>query len=165
MGLGAIDRDAIEGDLQADPLTAAGWKGILFISLAAVLFASLLGVGVYGYVQAQRRRVEFALLRGIGLSTGGLGTIVLIEQTLMLVIGLGLGGLIGYYLIGVMMPFLGLTEEGARVLPPFAAEMNPVALAITYGAMAVGFLAAGAGMIAALIRFGMHRALRLGEVG
>ena len=165
MGLGAIDRDAIEGDLQADPLTAAGWKGILFISLAAVLFASLLGVGVYGYVQAQRRRVEFALLRGIGLSTGGLATIVLIEQTLMLVIGLGLGGVIGYYLIGVMMPFLGLTEEGARVLPPFSAEMNPVALAITYGAMAVGFLAAGAGMILALIRFGMHRALRLGEVG
>ena len=164
-GLGAIDRDEIERDLQSDPLTAAGWKGILFISLAAVLFAALLGVGVYGYVQAQRRRVEFALLRGIGLSTRGLAATVLIEQTLMLVIGLGLGGLIGYYLIGVVMPFLGLTEEGARVLPPFAAEVNPVAVAITYGVMALAFLAAGAGMIAALIRFGMHRALRLGEVG
>ena len=165
LGLGAVDRDAIEQELQADPLTAAGWKGILFISLAAVLFAALLGVGVYGYVQAQRRRVEFGLLRGIGLSTGGLTAIVLIEQVLLLVTGLGLGGLIGYHLIGVVMPFLGLTEEGARVLPPFAAEVDPLAVAITYGAMALAFLAAGAGMIAALIRFGMHRALRLGEVG
>ena len=162
-GLRATDRLQLEAAFEADPLTAAGWRGALNIAFFSVIFATLMGFGVYAYSQAQERRVEFALLRGMGLSWKGLAGIVLVEQTIVITLGLGLGSWIGFQLTSLLMPFLDLTEEGTRVLPPFAARVSWPAILTTYGIIAAVFLGATIGLIAYFSKFGIQRALRIGE--
>ncbi len=162
-GLDVIDRAAIETALQADPLIAAGWKGILNLVFGAVVFVTLIGFGIYSYVQAQQRRVEFALLRGMGISLRGLAGIVILEQTVVIVVGLALGSWIGYQFTSILMPFLDLTEEGSRVLPPFATRMNWPAIIATYGIMAAVFLGSTVGLVGFFSRVAIQRVLRFGE--
>lgn len=163
-GAQVVDREELLASFQADPLVAAGWDGILSLAFIAVLFATLMGFSVYSYVQAQRRRVEFAMLRSIGLSFRGLVSIVLLEQLVVVVVGLGLGSWMGIQLTSVLMPFLGLTERGTQVLPPFAVVVNWSAIIATYSIMAAVFLAATVSLIGVFSRTAIQRALRFGEV-
>ena len=162
-GVRVTDRDLLESSFEADPLIAAGWRGALNIAFFAVLFATLLGFGVYAYAQGQQRRVEFALLRGMGISRLGLASIVLTEQIIVVTVGLGLGSWIGVQLTSILMPFLGLTEEGTRVLPPFTAEVNWTAIIVTYSIITGVVLGATLGLVGFFSRFGIQRALRIGE--
>ena len=162
-GARIVDRDALRENYRADPLIAAGWHGVLLMAFLAVVAVTLLGFAVYSTIRAQQRRVEFALLRSMGISRPGLAGMVLTEQAIIIVLGLGLGALIGYQLTALLMPFLGLTEEGARVLPPYAARVNWPAILATYGAIAGIFLAATVGLVVFFARLGIQRAIRFGD--
>ncbi len=48
---------------SSDPLVAASWEGILFLSFGAVLLLTALGFIVFSYLAAQTRSLEFAILR------------------------------------------------------------------------------------------------------
>ena len=157
------DRQALQRDFRADPFISAGWRGALNIAFVAVLITSLLGFGVYAYMLAQQRRMEFGLLSSMGLSPIALASVVLLEQAVVVVIGLGLGGWIGYELTSLLMPYLGLTEEGARVLPPFVTEMNWTAIIATYAIMAGVFLVVTGALALYYSRFAIPRAMRFGD--
>ncbi len=157
------DRQALQSDFHADPFISAGWRGALNIAFVAVLITSLLGFGVYAYMLAQQRRTEFGLLRSMGLSPLSVASVVFLEQIVVVVIGLGLGGWIGYELTSLLMPYLGLTEEGARVLPPFVAEVNWPAIIATYAIMAGVFLVVTVTMALYYSRFAIPRAMRFGD--
>ena len=163
LGLRSTDSVALLQSFEADPLIAAGWRGALNIAFFAVVFATLLGFGVYAYAQAQQRRVEFALLRGMGISRLGLAAVICIEQLIVVALGLGLGSWIGVQLTSILMPFLDLTEEGSRVLPPFVAEVNWTAISVTYSVIGAVVLGATLGLVGFFSRFGIQRALRIGE--
>ncbi|MBI3744423.1 MAG: hypothetical protein HY261_09095, partial [Chloroflexi bacterium] len=163
-GITVIDRQALETTYRSDPLIAAGWRGILAMAFGAVVFVTLLGFAIYSYVQAQRRRAQFALLRGMGLSTPGLVGIVALEQTVIIVVGLGLGSWMGYQLTSLLMPFLGLTEEGTKVLPPYAASINWPAIIATYAVIAGVYLVTTLALAGFFARFAIQRALRFGEM-
>ncbi len=158
-----VDRGALERSFKDDPLIAAGWRGILGLVFGAVVFVTLMGFTIYSYVQAQQRRVEFALLRGMGISLKGLAGIVILEQSVVIIIGLALGSWIGYQFTSILMPFLDLTEEGSRVLPPFATRINWPAIIATYGIMAAVFLGSTVGMVGFFSRLAIQRELRFGE--
>lgn len=162
--IGGLDRARLLGSYRSDPLVAAGWQGALVICFVAVVFATLMGFAVYSFVQARRRRVEFAMLRSLGLSFREMAAIVLVEQMVIIVTGLALGSWLGVQLTRVLMPFLGLTEQGTQVLPPFAFHTSWTAILITYGIMTAAFLAATAGIIGTFSRMAISKALRFGEV-
>lgn len=159
-----LDRERFGQSFRQDPLIAAGWRGILAMAFLAVVAATLLGFGVYSFVQAQQRRLEFAILRSMGMSPLGLAGTVLIEQAVVVLVGMGLGAWMGYELTSILLPFLDLTERGSQVLPSFAAQVNWPAVLLTYGIMALVFLAATAGMVTFFARLGINRALRFGDV-
>ena len=158
-----LDRDKFAQTLRQDPLIAAGWRGILAMAFLAVITATLLGFGVYSFVQAQQRRVEFAILRSMGMSPLGLAGAVLVEQGVVVLIGMGLGAWMGFQLTAILLPFLDLTEKGTQVLPSFAPQVNWPTVLFTYGIMAAVFLASTAGMVAFFSRLGINRALRFGD--
>ncbi len=148
---------------QVDPLTKAGWRALLFIAFGAVFILSCLGFVVHAHVSFTARRVQFALLRTIGLSRFQLATVVVLEQAIVIAAGMTLGAWMGGRLGAIIMPFLSNDELGTQVLPPFVVEVNWPVLAITYAAMVVVF----AVITAALVWFVQHisvvRTLRLGE--
>jgi len=136
---------------------------VLRIAFLAVLFATLMGFSVYSLVHAQRRKVEFALLRSLGLSGAGVAGVVLVEQVLVVVIGMALGNWLGMQITSLIMPFLGLSEEGSQVLPPYALAMDWRAVMVVYGAMAMVFMATTLTLIGLFSRSAIQRALRFGE--
>jgi ABC-type antimicrobial peptide transport system permease subunit len=85
--------------------------------LAASVFA-LVGFVLTTVVSARERRVEFALLRALGLSLRQLRRWMLIEQLALIACAVLFGTVIGIALAGVVLPLVSLTSTGAGVFPP-----------------------------------------------
>ena len=108
---------------------------LLFIAFAAVLILSCLGFLVHAYVSFRSRELQFALLRTMGFSMRQLVTTVWLEQVLVIAAGMALGTWMGGRLGATIMPFLGHSDFGGQVVPPFAIQVNWGALLLTYAAM------------------------------
>ena len=159
-----FDRADVLADSQVDPLVDAGWRALLFVAFASVLVLSGLGFMVHAYVSFKGREMQFALMRTVGFSMGQLTTLVLLEQVLVIGAGLALGTWMGGRLGATMMPFLGHSDQGARILPPFVVDVNWGTLLITYLAMALLFSVIIGGVILLVRRISLQRILRLGEM-
>jgi hypothetical protein len=157
------DRELSLGLSQVDPLTKAGWRALLFIAFGAVFILSCLGFVVHAHVSFTARRVQFALLRTIGLSRLQLATVVLLEQVIVIATGMALGAWMGGRLGAIIMPFLANDEQGSQVLPPFVVDVNWAVLGITYASMVVVFALITAALIWFVQRISVVRTLRLGE--
>ena len=157
------DREAALAESRVDPLIDAGWRALLFMAFAAVLAMSGVGFIVHAWVSFKSREAQFALMRTMGFSTGQLTALAIIEQALTIGAGLALGTWMGGRLSAAMMPFLAHDERGARVLPPFVADVDWAALATTYAAMALLFSLIITGVIIMARRVSLRRVLRLGE--
>ena len=161
---GIVDRSKRLEVSRVDPLVEAGWRALLFIAFSAVLILSGLGFLVHAYVSFRSREVQFALMRTVGFSMRQLTAMVWLEQALVIALGMGLGTWMGGRLGATIMPFLGHDDQGARVVPPFAIQVNWGALLLTYLAMLLVFLIISVALIWFIRRITLQRLLRLGEV-
>ncbi len=156
--------EALRATQQRDPLIAASWEGILFLCFAAVLLLTALGFVVYSYLSAQTRTLEFAVLRTMGLSGGQIVALVGFEQAFVIVAGAAAGTLLGLPLSRLMLGYLGITETGARVLPPFVSAVSWRTVAVADGLLVLVFAATIAALGLLYGRLAVHRALRMGEL-
>ncbi len=155
---------AVSAGREEDPLTVAGWQGILAISFGAVLTLSAVGFLVYSYLSAQGRRLEFAILRTLGLTRLQVAGVVATEQTIVVGLGMIAGSLVGIRLGPLMIGYLGIDETGAEVVPPYRDVTDWFTIIATYGVLAAVFLGATLLIIALYSRLAIHRVLRLGEL-
>jgi ABC-type lipoprotein release transport system permease subunit len=160
----ALDRETLRAEQAADPLVAASWEGILFLSFATVLLLTALGFIVYSYLTAQTRALEFAILRTMGFSSRQILALVTFEQCFVILAGIAAGTLLGLPLGRLMIGYMGITESGSAVLPPLVSRVSWTTVTTAYALLALMF----AGTIAALAllysRLAVHRALRMGEL-
>jgi putative ABC transport system permease protein len=122
---------------------------------------------------ARRRRVEFGVLRAMGLSTRQLLTLLAIEGTIMLLVGLLSGTGIGYGLATVMRPFLSELVRPlalAASLEGSALDQGTVfviihwpAIARLYAILAGFYFLALLLALAGLMRSKIHHTLRIGD--
>jgi ABC-type lipoprotein release transport system permease subunit len=159
-----VDLGTLRAAQQRDPLVAASWEGILFISFAAVLLLTALGFLVYSYLSAQARSLEFAILRTMGFSGRQIVALVSFEQAFVILAGTVAGTLLGLPLGRLMIGYMGVTETGARVLPPFVSQVSWQTVALADGLLAVTFVATIAALVLLYSRLALHRALRMGEL-
>ncbi len=148
---------------QRDPLVAASWEGILFLSFTAVLLLAALGFVVYSLLSARARALEFAVLRTMGLSRRQIVFVVSFEQVFVTVAGVLAGTILGFPLSRLMIGYMGITETGAKVVPPFVSSVSWQAIASTYIGLGVVFVGATAALASLYARLAVSRALRLGE--
>ena len=158
-----FDGVAIRAAADDDPLTVAGWKGLLLIAFLAVLILSTLGFLVTSIFAAETRQLEVATLRTLGLSVRQLLATVSFEQLFVVVVAMGLGTVVGLRLGVLMLGFLNLTETGEAALPPLQTVTDWGTVAVAYGILALMFLVTIGVVVAAHARMALHRALRLGE--
>ncbi|MFC1948759.1 FtsX-like permease family protein [Chloroflexota bacterium] len=155
------DKEAMITSLRTDPLAGAGWGGVLMIAFLGVILVSSLGFVVYSYLSAQRRQLDFAILRTQGFSLRQIIGLVCFEQLFIIIVGMGLGTIIGERLSYIMMPFLQVTEMGERVLPPFVLTINWGTIGIAYIIMAAAFIVTISLVILFFSRVAIHRTLRI----
>ena len=88
------DTAAIRNLQDEDPLVAAGWEGLLFITFIAIVLLSALGFLVASVLVAQAQQGEFAVLRTMGFSSRQVLIVVGMEKAAdhHRVDGLGHGG-------------------------------------------------------------------------
>jgi hypothetical protein len=148
---------------QKDPLVAAGWEGILFISFAAILILSAIGFLIYSYLTAQRRTLEFAVLRTMGFSKRQIAAVVGFEQVFVIGLGMIAGTLMGMRLGSLMIRYMGLTETGDEVLPPMQLEINWITVGTAWLVLGLVFLVTIGAVVLLYSRLALHRVLRIGE--
>ncbi|HMO54104.1 MAG TPA: ABC transporter permease, partial [Tepidiformaceae bacterium] len=160
----AFDRRDVRAAQDADPLIAASWEGILFLSFAAVLILTGLGFAVYAALAVQSRSLEFAILRTMGYSSRQVLSLVSFEQLFVIVSGVFVGTFLGFPLGRLMIGYLGVTEEGGDPVPPLVSQVSWAAVLTVYGLLAIVFVATITALAAVYSRLAVHRALRIGEI-
>ncbi|MGE0600460.1 MAG: FtsX-like permease family protein [Dehalococcoidia bacterium] len=161
---GLFDEVDIRASQDADPLIAASWEGILFLSFGAVLLLTGLGFAVYATLAVQSRSLEFAILRTMGYTNRQVLGLVSFEQLFVIVAGVAVGTFLGFPLGRLMIGYLGVTEEGADPVPPLVSQVSWSAVLTVYSLLAVVFIGTIASLAAVYSRLAVHKALRIGEV-
>jgi ABC-type lipoprotein release transport system permease subunit len=162
-GRAVLTQRALLDEASSDPLIAAGWAGLLTLAFLAALVLSLVGFLVQSALLLQRRVVEFAILRTMGLSYLQLGGLIAFEQVFLILAGLGAGTVLGLQIGAQMLPFLELTERGARVLPPFIITTQWQAVLPAYALLTLFFAGAILATGVVISRLPIGRSLRIGE--
>ena len=160
----AHDQAALFALESSDPLVAASWEGILFLSFGAVLLLTALGFIVFSYLAAQTRSLEFAILRTMGFSGRQIVGVVGFEQLFVIVAGVAAGTALGFPLGRLMIGALALTEDGSDVVPPLLSQVSWETVLSVYGLLALVFIATVAALARLYSRLALHRALRIGEL-
>ncbi len=158
-----FDTAALREAQDQDPLTAAGWDGLLLLSFIAVLLLSALGVLVSSLAAARTRALEFAILRTMGFSMRQILAVVSFEQIFIVVLAMAAGTLVGSRLGILMLEFLGVTERGEEVVPPFVLVTDWSTISVAYGILGLVFLLAIGVVVALHAHLALYRVLRLGE--
>jgi ABC-type antimicrobial peptide transport system permease subunit len=158
-----VSFDELQLAQQKDPLVAAGWEGILFISFAAILILSAIGFLIYSYLTAQQRTLEFAVLRTMGFSKRQIAIVVGFEQVFVIGLGMIAGTLMGMRLGSLMIRYMGLTETGDEVLPPMRLEISWFTVGTAWLVLGVVFLVTIGAVVLLYSRLALHRVLRIGE--
>jgi hypothetical protein len=169
-----VDRPDLEGlildDAQArlralrvDALSQ-GTHGAFQLNTLTLALLSVAGFLLVQYFAAQGRSAEFSVLRAMGLSTRQLLALLSAESVLVIGLGLLAGTLIGYGLSQIMVTYLShaLSESLGGVLVPRALVDWP-SVGQLYAALVVFYALAVVLLLVALMRVGVHRALRMGE--
>ena len=126
--------------LDVDPLVSAGWRTLVLIALAVVLFISGLGYVVYLLAYSDRSVGEMASLRTLGLNRFQAIALVAFENLLVAFTGLGLGTWAGFHLSRLIVSSVAVTDGGGRVLPPYILTTNWPFMGALYCTLMVIFL-------------------------
>ncbi len=159
-----LDRDVLLAAQSADPLVAASWEGILFLSFGAVLLLSTLGFVTYSVLSAESRSLEFALLRTMGFSGKQVLGVVSFEQCFVILAGVLAGTLLGFPLGRLMIGYMGITESGGEPLPPLISRVSWQAVATVYFMLATVVVTTVTALVLLYSRLAVGRALRMGEL-
>ncbi len=158
------DRAALREAAASDPLIAASWSGILFLSFVSVLVLTAIGFIVSTHLAAQTRSLEFAILRTMGFTGRQILALVSLEQVFVVVAGLVVGTLLGLPLVNLMIGYLGINETGADVLPPMSSRVNWWAVALADGLLLIVFIGTILSLAWTYTRLAVSRTLRMGEL-
>ena len=147
------------------PLTSAGWSGLLVLMFLALVLASSSGMVLFSYMDTRERQMEFALLRTLGAARRQVNGVVWFNLLLVVATGIGLGTWAGQ-LIGItLLPILEWSEGGVRVTPPMVFQTNWRTLLISYSVLAGVFAGTVLWLTWLTGKLEVQRVLQAGEAG
>ena len=131
----AMGAEAALAAQDADPLISAGWRTMVLVAMAVILFIASLGYIVYLLAFTDGSISEMASLRSLGFNQAQTIGLIGLEHILIAFIGLGLGTWAGYQMSRMMVASVTITDGGGHVLPPFILTTNWLFMGPLYLAM------------------------------
>ncbi len=156
-----IDVNQVIEHVKTDPVVRAGGSGVLLIALVAAFAILALGFALTLYIGGQIRTVEVSVMRAVGFSRRQVFIMVGLEYLLVGAIGLVIGVVAGLRISETMLSFLNVTEQGARLVPPFALATRWDTVGVAFAATGVAFLVGVLLMGLYFLRLPVSRILRL----
>ncbi len=155
------DRTKLLETLRLDPLITAGWRAMVLVSFAVIIFVSALGYITYLISFAGQSRAETGFLQALGLRRGQMTRLLSSEHLVVVSIGLLLGTVAGFAMSNIMVSALAVTEDGLPVVPPFILTTDWEFMAPTYAALVVTFVGALLWLSRSVSRVNIHEMSRL----
>ena len=157
-----IDRVAHARALSTDPV-ALGISGALYFGFAAAAAFAVIGFAVSSATSAVERRTEFAVLRALGVSRRQLSSALALEGGLTAALALLAGSALGVLLAWLVLPFVSLSDEGARPYPSVLVHFPWTTATLLEGLLVVNLAAVVLLDIRMIGRIQLAPALRAGE--
>ena len=155
------DRRSVLVESLVDPLAVAGWRGVGLLGGVIALFVVIAGYLTYLSAYSSRMRLQEALLRSVGVSTGEFTKILVVEHLLVGVVGVTLGTISGLAMSRIAVAASVRTADGDEVLPPFDVLTEWLPVSIFFTALAVTAVVAVSGMVLSFRRERLYEATRL----
>ena len=137
------DRTAVAYRASQNPLAGGGWNGLTGLAMGAVGIAIVVASLLYSVAAARAARVDTAVARALGLSTGQLLLALIAERWLTAGAAIAAGAAIGYWPGITLIQTLGLTSRGSSPVPPMIPQVHELLLALVL----VGIVAAVIGSV------------------
>lgn len=161
-GRGVVSRDEVVAGLTSDPV-ALGTVGAFAIGFVAAAVFAAIGFVISALVSARERLAEFSLLHALGLSRRQLGSWLLLEQAVLVLLGLGMGTIVGWGLSQLLLPLITLTQDGSPAFPDLIV-VHPWATILSFQvAMLAGITVLVTLLATSIRRRGFGSALRFGD--
>ncbi len=145
--------------LAADPLSN-GLQVILLLGFGCGVILSIFGLLTYSALTIQARRIEWAVLGALGVSSRQILMLIAFELGFVLAGSMLAGTAIGLLLSAATQPFLQIVVPGVVRLPAGVAWQSYLPLA---GGLGLALAATLVLLLISVQRRGMIRELRLGE--
>ena len=136
------DLDGEMAAIDSDPLSAAGWRATVLVSMGVVLIAAGLGYVTYLLATASRGLGELGFLRSIGFSRAQIVGLLAFEHLAVAVVGLTLGTWAGLRISRLLVSSVSVTEGGEEVLPPYVLTTDWAFVIPVYAILAALFIGA-----------------------
>jgi putative ABC transport system permease protein len=156
-----IDINDVLKSVRSDPLIQAGGSGVLLIALVAAFSVLALGFSLSLYLGGQARTIEVSVMRAMGISSKQIVLMIGLEYLLVAAIGVVIGIVAGLRISETMLSFLNVTQEGARVVPPFSLATRWGVVGLALGATGLAFLGGIAALVVYFLRLPVSRVLRI----
>lgn len=121
---GFTNQDQRLASIRSNPLIAAGGSGILFLAFLAILLLVAAALLLSLWMSVRRRRMEFAVLRVLGLSRGQIFRLLIFEYVIVAIVGLGAGACLGLQIGRRMLSFLNVNDAGDHAEPTFVMQTD-----------------------------------------
>ena len=143
------------------PLITAGWRAMVLVTFAVIVFVSALGYITYLISFAGQSRAETGFLQALGLRRGQMTRLLSSEHLVVVAMGLVLGTIAGFAMSNIMVSALAVTEDGLPVVPPFILTTNWEFMGPIYAALVVTFVGALLWLARSVSRVNIHELSRL----
>lgn len=104
--------------VRSDPFGGAGWRMLVWVSIAVAILAGGLGYGTYLLSSTADGHQESGALRSAGFTGWQLGWLLAIEHLAVAVVGLGVGTWTGLQMSALMASSVAVTADGQPIVPP-----------------------------------------------
>ena len=154
-------RAAMLENIRLDPLITAGWRAMILIAFAVIVFAAALGYVTYLLSFAGQSRAEMGFLQALGLRHRQMAWLLISEHLVVAVIGLAIGTAAGFFMSNIMVSSVAVTENGRPVVPPYILTTDWAFMGAIYVALAVIFVGALLWLARSVTRVNLYEMTRV----
>ncbi|GAB4428780.1 MAG: ABC transporter permease [Anaerolineae bacterium] len=148
--------------LQTDTLSV-GLIGVLYLAFLIALALSIVSLLNYVSLTVQARRVEFGVLRALGLSAGRVVASIALELIVLMVTAGLIGSALGAVLSYQILPIFAASTSGKVTTPPLVVQVEATTL-LQYSLILIAVLVVTlATSLLSVWRQTLSQTLRLGE--
>ncbi len=146
---------------QAKP-ERQGVFGLLSAGFIAASLLTVIGFVLSALISFRARAIQLGMLRTVGLSAVQMGSFIVLEQIILIVLGAVTGSGLGLLISRLFIPFMQVGGSLASSLPPFVVRIAWENLSLIYAALGIALVFALAIMLLLLRRLKAFEAIKLG---
>ncbi len=147
-------------NIRLDPLITAGWRAMILIAIAVIIFAATLGYVTYLLSFSDRSRAEMGFLQALGFRHGQLTWLLIAEHLVIAGMGLAIGTASGFFMSNIMVSAVAVTENGFPVVPPYILTTDWAFMGAIYAALTSIFIGALLWLARSVTKVNLHEMTR-----